>query len=119
MSHIGLKIKHAREQRGLTQKQLAESIHKTRPLISQIEQTGMVNNITLVSILGALGLKMEELVNGRHEPDYRFWLMNEETKRLKAEIEALKTELNSAKELAATQRSLIMMLEKALGGISS
>jgi len=45
--HLGKKIKLARVSKSLTQQELADLIHKTRPLISHIEQTGKVNPYTL------------------------------------------------------------------------
>lgn len=118
MSHVGIKIKFAREQRGLTQKQLADSINKTRPLITQIERTGLVNQITLNQILGALGMKLEELINGETSGDQRYWYLHEEMTRLRAENQMLKEELNTIRELARVQGRLIMMLEKAISGIT-
>lgn len=61
MMHLGKKIKLARMSKGLTQAQLAEKIHKTRPLISHIEQTGKVHHDTVNAICRVLGISFESL----------------------------------------------------------
>ncbi|MEY4109949.1 MAG: hypothetical protein RLZZ46_303 [Bacteroidota bacterium] len=111
MSHIGLKIRKFREHKGLTQKQLADSIYKTRPLITQIEQTGMVNQITLNSILKALGLDYETLNSGTPDLGILPQEIKEELIRLRSENLFLRSELDSVRELSKTQKRLIAMLE--------
>ena len=59
--HLGLKIKLARISKGLKQEELAEKINKTRPLISNIEQTGKANHYTLKKICEVLDLDINEL----------------------------------------------------------
>lgn len=54
--HLGLQIKIARIKNKLTQHQLAEKIHKTRPLISTIEQTGIGNILTIKKICKVLDI---------------------------------------------------------------
>jgi|688.fasta_scaffold503855_2 transcriptional regulator with XRE-family HTH domain len=117
MSHIGIKIKKAREKRGITQKELAKNIHRTRPLISQIERTGIVNDITLRSILQILGLSIDELKGENHEPEEKFWHLKEEIARLRAQNILLQSELDSYRDLVNTQKRLIMMLEKEVAGL--
>ena len=59
--HLGLRIKIARISKGLKQEELAEKINKTRPLISNIEQTGKANHYTLKKICEVLDLDINEL----------------------------------------------------------
>jgi transcriptional regulator with XRE-family HTH domain len=59
--HLGLRIKLARISKGLRQDELAEKINKTRPLISNIEQTGKANHYTLKKICEVLDLDINEL----------------------------------------------------------
>jgi transcriptional regulator with XRE-family HTH domain len=59
--HLGLRIKLARISKGLKQEELAEKINKTRPLISNIEQTGKANHYTLKKICEVLDLDINEL----------------------------------------------------------
>lgn len=116
MSHIGVRIRHAREQKGLTQKQLAENINKTRPLISQIEQTGLVNQLTLNSILKALGLSQVQLMSGEFVTEQKYWFLSEEMKRLKEQNQELQEEIKAARELVKAQRHLIDMMDRVFNG---
>ena len=59
--HLGLRIKLARISKGLKQEELAENINKTRPLISNIEQTGKANHYTLKKICEVLDLNINDL----------------------------------------------------------
>ncbi len=59
--HLGLRIKLARITKGLKQEELAEKINKTRPLISNIEQTGKANHYTLKKICEVLDLNINDL----------------------------------------------------------
>lgn len=59
--HIGENLKRLRSFRGLTQSDLAESIGKTRSLISFFERTGNINKYTLHEIAAALKTTPEEL----------------------------------------------------------
>ncbi len=52
--HLGKIIKKLRIHAELTQQQLAESIGKTKALVSHIENTGKVNYYTLQQIATAL-----------------------------------------------------------------
>ncbi|GAB1449354.1 hypothetical protein MASR2M44_23810 [Bacteroidota bacterium] len=61
--NIGLRLKLARIEKGLTQDQLAARINKTRPLISLIEKTGKVNFYTLKALCDALNLNPEEFTD--------------------------------------------------------
>jgi transcriptional regulator with XRE-family HTH domain len=59
--HLGLRIKLVRISKGLKQEELAEKINKTRPLISNIEQTGKANHYTLKKICEVLDLDINDL----------------------------------------------------------
>jgi transcriptional regulator with XRE-family HTH domain len=63
--HIGIKIKAARRQLGLTQAQLAESVDKTVETISNIERGDSLTSIeTLQLISEKLGLPLAEFFEG-------------------------------------------------------
>lgn len=61
--NIGLRLKLARIEKGLTQDQLAARINKTRPLISVIEKTGKVNFYTLKALCEVLNLNLEDFTD--------------------------------------------------------
>ena len=100
MDHVGKKIRQYRLIKGFSQQQLAELIHKGRPLISHIENTGKVNHATLLSICKALQITEEQLTSISEEP-FSGWksVTGKEYELLKAEIERLKTELRLKDEL--------------------
>lgn len=113
--HIGLKIKMARQIKGYTQQELADKIHKTRPLISHIEQTGKVNYHTLKAVSIALGTTPEELERYTAER-----LLSEpvHTAELSGELIALrnenkmqKQEILTLRELVNSQKQLIKVLQ--------
>src|SRR4051812_22798612 len=58
--HIGKKIRVARVMKGMSQEVLAEKIGKTRPLISQIENTGKVKTGTLKLICKVLDIDLDD-----------------------------------------------------------
>ncbi len=102
--HVGKKIRHFRVIKGWSQQQLADLIHKARPLISHIESTGKVNHDTLMSICKALKVSPEMLVSASDEPlvDYT---VSQEVKLLKAQIEKLTTENKLKDEIIAVLKS--------------
>lgn len=53
---LGKKIRVARVAAGLTQEELAQKVHKTRPLISLIERHGKGNPETISKILEVLNI---------------------------------------------------------------
>ncbi len=118
--HLGFKIKVARIAKGFTQQDLADKIHKTRPLVSHIEQTGKVNSYTLTKICKALQIDMtalENMVNekgvpymGGKEGDPAFH--KEEVKRLNDEINLLKELISSQKEVIVSLREKITRRKK-------
>jgi transcriptional regulator with XRE-family HTH domain len=66
--NIGLRVKAARQQKGLTQAQLAEAIDKACETISNIERGKTAPNFsTLYDIANVLGLPMGEFFELDHE----------------------------------------------------
>ncbi|MEM6890661.1 MAG: helix-turn-helix transcriptional regulator, partial [Pseudomonadota bacterium] len=66
--NIGLRVKAARQQKGLTQAQLAEAIDKAFETISNIERGKTAPNFsTLYDIANVLGLPMREFFELDHE----------------------------------------------------
>ena len=95
MMHLGKKIKLARMSKGLTQAQLADKIHKTRPLISHIEQTGKVHHDTVNAICRVLGISFESL-NQVEDPSQVYDMPTRETfEFLKRENEHLNRLVNA------------------------
>ncbi len=98
--HIGQKIRLLRVSQRLTQQQLAEKIHKERPLISHIERTGKIHHQTLLDICKALKVSAEQLEFASDEPfaGYAKGTPNE-LQLIKTENERLKTELKLKDEI--------------------
>lgn len=109
--HLGIKIKVARLSKGLTQQELADKIHKTRPLISHIEQTGKVNYDTLTQISKALGISVDEMENIVNEPAHGYQATSTIEKYVQL-IEQLKKENEMLKELLSSQKEIIEMLKR-------
>jgi transcriptional regulator with XRE-family HTH domain len=113
--HKGTQIKIARITMGLSQQQLADRIHKTRSLVSSIEQTGQVNIHTLEKIGEVLNMDIEALkftlsdnssaVYGKKTP---------KAEQLELEVTFLKKELQTLQELVDTQRDVIAMLKEKI-----
>ena len=57
--NLGKKIKVARVTAGMTQEELAQKVHKTRPLISMIERNGKGNPETIEKILNVLKINFD------------------------------------------------------------
>ena len=90
--HIGQKIRLLRVSQHMTQQQLAEKIHKERPLISHIERKGKVHHQTLLQICKALKVSPEQLEFASDEP-FSSYSKDPDNTILKTEIERLKSEL--------------------------
>ena len=105
--------------KGFTQNELAGKINRTRALVSHIEQTGKVNNYTLTAILKALNITSEDFEKfdnkevvkakpyGSHSDD--------ELNILKERVENYQKENKTLKELIASQKKIISILEKSKG----
>lgn len=113
--HVGRKIKLVRIAKGLTQQGLADKIGKTRPLVSSIEQTGIVNVHTLRDICKALDIDQEEVdqIGSINDPmfPYSGKKIKEIEEQLRAEIKKLKSENEMLKDLAESQKDLIKFLK--------
>ncbi len=110
--HIGIQIKLARIAKGLTQQELAERIFKTRPLVSHIEQKGIVNERTLADIRKVLDMpEQDNLLNNECTPydtnPVQQKFLQQEIEHLLREIEWLKSENDVLRKLADTQKQLI------------
>ncbi|MBL0339763.1 MAG: helix-turn-helix domain-containing protein [Bacteroidetes bacterium] len=103
--HVGKKIRHFRVIKGWSQQQLADLIHKARPLISHIESTGKVNHDTLMSICKALKISPDLFHSASDEPfpDYSF--QSPDMRLLKAENERLLAELKLKDEIISMLKS--------------
>lgn len=111
--HLGKNIKLARIARGLTQLELAERIHKTRSLISHIEQTGKVHQSTYTLILDVLEMgedQLKKIDRSIGEPLNESTL--EELKQVRKELEQLRHENGMLQDLVENQRKLIHYLEQ-------
>lgn len=102
-THIGNQIKLARVAKGFTQEDLAERIHKTRPMISHIEKTGNISMDTLNRIAAALGVEVADLQ--KVNPVNIFATKSTDIENLKREIELLR-------ELVENQKARILLMEK-------
>jgi len=109
--HIGLKIKMVRIAKRLSQQELADLIHKTRPLVSHIEQTGTVNEKTLDTICKALKISPEDLDNFVSEPKTSYKSKRTVVDDLKDEITSLKEEIKTLRDYIQSQKELIEMLK--------
>lgn len=106
----------------LTQQELADMIHKTRPLISSIEQTGKVNIYTLRQICEALDIDIESLGMSTGELPGSYASKKVKEEKLLKEIESLENErdslrmqlANCQKQLADCQNEVIKMLQEKL-----
>lgn len=64
-NHIGLRVKSARDAKGLTQKRLAELVEKTPETISNLERGSAMTGIeTLEGIAHELGVPLSDFVEG-------------------------------------------------------
>lgn len=97
--------------RGLTQQDLAEKVHKTRPLISSIEQTGIVNVHTLNKICEVLEVKPEDLKANSNDITLAALNTKREVEALKLEVQNLRIENAHLLDLVETQRDLIHLLK--------
>ena len=113
--HLGTKIKIARISKGLTQHELAVKINKTRPLVSHIEQTGKVNHYTLMQIIKALNIALDDIENIVNEPVVKYKIGKGRNADLADEAERLREENSILKELVKSQKEIIEMLRGKKG----
>jgi transcriptional regulator with XRE-family HTH domain len=112
--HLGKRIKMARISKELTQQELAELIHKTRPLISSIEQTGHANIHTLEKICEVLELDMEALKQDIYEPQGTYSRSAGRLEKLELENAQLKKEVESLRELVDSHKETIALLKEKI-----
>lgn len=111
--HKGLKIKLARIGSGLTQEQLADKIDKTRPLVSNIEQTGQGNYYTIKKICEVLNIDIETLENEANEHNDKNYRANN-LASLQVEYGRLKSELLLYQDLCLSQKETIQSLKSQI-----
>jgi transcriptional regulator with XRE-family HTH domain len=71
LSNLGLRLRHARKERKLTQPQLASAAGLKQPSISELEtgETKEISGPTLIAICQAMKIRPEWLVTGRGDMD--------------------------------------------------
>lgn len=104
--HIGERIKKIRTLKGLSQQQLADTINKTRALVSHIENTGKVNHHTLKVLAKVFEMTIEEIEDFELNEN-----QNAVIKNLTQEILEFKKENTYLKELVEHQKKIISLLE--------
>ena len=109
----GDRIRKRREELSISQAELARMLNKTRSLVSHIEKTGKVNDLTYYDILRKLNLSPE----GEDEVHLakRMSILRDEDSTYTAsssEIEFLKREINTLREMVELQKAVIEMLRK-------
>jgi transcriptional regulator with XRE-family HTH domain len=119
--HLGLRIKLARITKGLKQEELAEKINKTRPLISNIEQTGKANHYTLKKICEVLDLNINDLessvvaeptkLNDAFQQQQLFSLTNK-IKDIEEDNNNLRSLVSAQSELIKNQKEFIKKQSK-------
>ena len=104
--HIGQKIRLLRVSQRMTQQQLAEKIHKERPLISHIERTGKIHHQTFLLICKALKVSPEQIEFASDEPFGSYGsIYSNEVQYLKTEIDRLKNELRLKDEIIQVMKA--------------
>ena len=106
----GKRIKKRREELGISQADLARLLSKTRSLISYIEKTGKVNDLTYFEIMKALEMPVEI------ESDLLLVKRVEQFKGINLkghnlELEFLAKENSSLKQIIELQRAVIELLK--------
>lgn len=107
--NIGLKLKLARIEKGLTQDQLASKINKTRPLISVIEKTGKVNYYTLKAICEELDLNLEDFAGMTFGEGLK--AEEQDVNSYKSRIRELETQLGDYRKLIESLTEHIDLLK--------
>lgn len=71
LSNLGLRLRHARRERRMSQIDLAKAAGIKQPSVSELEsgETKEISGPTLISISGALKVRPEWLVNGKGPMD--------------------------------------------------
>jgi transcriptional regulator with XRE-family HTH domain len=108
----GDRIRKRREELGISQAKLARMLSKTRSLISYIEKTGKVNDLTYYDISRRIGLSLvsedEQFLSKRFNTE-----LNPDLGQIQLlEIEFLRRENHALKEIIELQKNVISMLRK-------
>ncbi len=69
MSTLASRIKQARKQAGLTQKDLAQRVGVSQPVISQLENGENLQSVHLLAIAKACGVDSDWLASGEEKPE--------------------------------------------------
>ncbi len=112
--HLGTQIKIARISKGLTQQDLADKVHKTRPLISSIEQTGNVNELTLRKICQVLEIHESDLKKITEKNANSLVLADQSQEELQRQIINLQLDVARLTDLVETQKDLIDLLKQKI-----
>lgn len=110
----GARIKTRREELGISQSELARLLGKTRSLVSFAEKTGKVNDLTYYDALRILELSPE--TEDEQFLVKRFQHFEEPAanySNLNKELEFLRRENETLRELVTLQKSVIEMLRKS------
>jgi transcriptional regulator with XRE-family HTH domain len=108
----GERIRKRREELGISQAELARMLSRTRSLISYIEKTGKVNDLTYFDIAQRIGIALlsedEQFLNKRFASE-----KNPETELLRnQELDFLRRENDALKEIISLQKNVIDLLRK-------
>jgi transcriptional regulator with XRE-family HTH domain len=109
----GERIRARRKELGISQAELARMLSKTRSLISYIEKTGKVNDLTYFDIAQRIGIAFlsedEQFLSKRFSPEKSS--DNEHLRNL--ELDFLRRENDALKEIISLQKNVIDLLRKA------
>ena len=109
----GERIRNRREELGISQAELARMLNKTRSLVSHIEKTGKVNDLTYYDILRKLDLSPvgeDEIHLAK-----RMSILRDQDSHYTtsiSEIEFLRREISTLREMVELQKAVIEMLRK-------
>ena len=109
----GDRIQNRREELGISQAELARMLNKTRSLISHIEKTGKVNDLTYYDILQKLDLAPQ--TEEEHYLVKRFEHIDKPSdliKNMSNELEYMRRENVTLREMIELQKAVIEMLRK-------
>jgi transcriptional regulator with XRE-family HTH domain len=116
---IGKKMKILRAEKGISQQQLADSINKTRALISHIEVTSKVNYYTLNEIAKSLNVSVDYFIDGSHneilnEDKIDYASLSKRFNNVERENQLLNEIIINQKETISNQKEIIVQLKDKL-----
>lgn len=113
MMNRGERIRVRREELGISQAELARMLGKTRSLISYIEKTGKVNDLTFYDIIRKLDLPIqsedEQFLVKRFDRGDESQIQNE---RSRSELEFLRREVSTLRDMVELQKAVIELLRR-------